>query len=112
MHTAAAAEEDIGIQNSPLTMYIMLAQLHLQSAAALAAPSAAAAEQRTIVDVAIMHIKRYQHACYSCIKASRILKMKSCKIRHNSLRVNPLLWLNQIAPYLSHIFFLVHDFAH
>ena len=45
---------------------------------------------------AIMHIKRYQHACYSCIRASRILKMKSCKIRHNSLRVNPLLWLNQI----------------
>ena len=93
-------------------MYIMLAQLHLQSAAALVAPSAAAAEQRIMVDVAIMHIKRYQHACYSCIRASRILKMKSCKIRHNSLRVNPLLWLNQIAPYLSHILFLVHDFAH
>ena len=34
MHTAAAAaEEDIGIQNSPLTMYIMLAQLHLQRTA-------------------------------------------------------------------------------
>ena len=78
-------------------MYIMLAQLHLQSAAALAAPSAAAAEQRTTVDVAIMHIKRYQHACESCIRASRILKMKSCKILcHNSpLRVNPPLWLNQ-----------------
>ena len=43
MHTAAAAEEDIGIQNSPLTMYIMLAQLHLQRAAAARRGAATAA---------------------------------------------------------------------
>ena len=53
----------------------MLAQLHFQER-----------------ERAIMHIKRYQHACESCIRASRILKMKSCKIlRHNSGGQSPFM---------------------
>ena len=55
-------EEDIGIQNSPSN--------HVHYASTTTFPG----------ERAIMHIKRYQHACESCIRASRILKMKSCKI--------------------------------